>query len=141
MNSPARAAVSNLVNELVLIDDDKLTVEIVAWIVKKSPYQSTLFTNADEAMAYLKINTPKLLVVDFYMPQITGLEFITELHACTDLSRSSVFLCSAVSPSFEDSQLFASMNVKTLEKQLICDKKQLGALLEETLGPMAARTI
>ncbi|ASJ70394.1 response regulator [Granulosicoccus antarcticus] len=141
MNSPARAAVGNLVNELVLVDDDKLTVEIVSWIVKKSSYQSTLFTNADEALAYLRINTPKLLVVDFYMPQITGLEFITELHACSDLSRTSVYLCSAVSPSFEDSKLLASMNVQTLEKQLICDRKQLGVLLEEKLEIIPAKII
>lgn len=134
MNSPAPVVANNLINELVLVDDDKLTVEIVSWIIKKTPHRSTLFTDAQEALAYLKLNTPRLLIVDFYMPQMTGPEFISELHACTDLSQTDVFLCSAVPPPAETHALLQSMNVSTLEKHQICDRVGLGLLLEEKLG-------
>ncbi len=132
------SAVIHPLNELVLVDDDKLTVEIVSWIVRKTSFTSKLFTDTREAMAYLKVNTPKLLVVDFYMPCMTGLEFLSELHACTDLSQSAVFLCSAVPPPKSSGQMFAAMNVDILEKQQICDKKHLGLLLEQYLEPSAA---
>ena len=122
-------------NELVLVDDDKLTVEIVSWIVRKTDFTSKLFTDTEVAMAYLKVNTPKLLVVDFYMPRMTGLEFLSELHTCRDLSQSAVFLCSAVPPPQSSSEKFAALNVDILEKQQICDKTLLGMLLEKYLEP------
>ena len=140
MSSPApmSAAVIQPLNELVLLDDDKLTVEIVSWILRKTSFTSKLFTDTEEALAYLKVNTPRLLVVDFYMPCMTGLEFISELHACTDLSQSAVFLCSAIPPPKSSSEKFAAMNVDILEKQQICDKTQLDLLLEKYLEPSAA---
>lgn len=121
-------------NEWVLVDDDLLTVEIVSWIVGKSDHRSRLFVNPDEALHYLKENTPRLLVVDFYMPRITGLDFISELHGNTDLSQTQIFLCSAVSPPKGSEALISSMNVAILEKQLICDRAQLSALLDRYLG-------
>lgn len=138
MNSPAStpSAANRPVNELVLVDDDKLTIEIVSWIIRKSNFSSKLFTDTDEAMAYLKVNTPRLLVVDFYMPCMTGLEFLSELHACTNLSQSAVFLCSAVPPPRSSGELFTAMNVEILEKQLICDKVRLSRLLEQHLEPI-----
>ena len=140
MSSPApmHSPVLHPLNELVLIDDDKLTVEIVSWILRKTSFASKLFTDTGQAMAYLKVNTPKLLIVDFYMPCMTGLEFLTELHTCTDLSQSSVFLCSAVPPPGSSTDLFAAMSVDILEKQQICDKQQLVMLLEKYLEPCAA---
>lgn len=132
------AAVSQPRNELVLLDDDKLTIEIVSWIVRKTSFASTLFTDTEVALAYLKSNTPRLLIVDFYMPCMTGLEFLSELHACTDLSQSAVFLCSAVPPPKSSGERFAAMNVDILEKQQICDKTRLGMLLEQYLEPGAA---
>ncbi len=133
-----QSAVIQPVNELVLLDDDKLTVEIVSWILRKTSFASKLFMDNGEAMAYLKVKTPRLLVVDFYMPCMTGLEFLSELHACTDLSQSAVFLCSAVPPPESSGESFAAMSVDILEKQQICDKKQLGMLLEKYLEPCAA---
>ena len=133
--APMPSAVIHPLNELVLVDDDKLTVEIVSWIVKKTGFTSKLFTDTEVAMAYLKVNTPKLLVVDFYMPRMTGLEFLSELHTCTDLSQSAVFLCSAVPPPPSSSDRFAALSVDILEKQQICDKKLLGLLLEKHLEP------
>ena len=132
---PVSRTVSHPLNEFVLLDDDKLTVEIVSWILRKTSFASTLFTDTEAAMAYLKVNTPKLLVVDLYMPCMTGLEFLSELHECTDLSQSTVFLCSAVPPPKSSTEKFAAMSVNILEKQQICDKARLAQLLEKYLEP------
>ncbi len=139
MNSPASTLSADIppLNELVLVDDDKLTVEIVSWIVRKTGFSSKLFTDTEQAMAYLKSNTPKLLVVDFYMPCMSGLEFLIELNSCTDLSQSAVFLCSAVPPSKSSGVEFAAMSIEILDKQQICDKTLLGTLLEKYLEPCA----
>ena len=141
MNSPASTPSADVrpLNELVLVDDDKLTVEIVSWLVRKTGFTSKLFTDTEEAMAYLKSNTPKLLVVDYYMPCKSGLEFLSELNTCTDLSQSAVFLCSAVAPPESSGVKLAAMSVDILEKQQICDKTLLGTLLEKYLEPGATQ--
>lgn len=135
MNVAAAALVEEayLANELVLVDDDKLTVEIVSWIVGKSPHSARLFVDASEALHYLKSSTPRLLVVDFYMPGMTGLDFIRELHESLDMSQVKVFLCSAVSPPGMSGAQFAAMGVEILEKQLICDRVEMVRLLDTYL--------
>ncbi|NND92665.1 MAG: response regulator [Granulosicoccus sp.] len=120
-------------NEFVFVDDDKLTIEIVSWIVRKTEHRSTLFMDAREALAYLKKSPPRLLIVDYYMPGMTGLEFLNELNDATDLSHTRVFLCSAVNPSRANNTQFAAMNVGIIEKQLVCDKVRLINLLDEHL--------
>ncbi|MGQ7847800.1 response regulator [Granulosicoccus sp. 3-233] len=120
-------------NELVMVDDDALTVEIVSWIISKGHFQSRLFTQADEALAYLKTSTPRLLIVDYYMPEMTGLDFISELHDNSDLTQTQVYLCSAVRPPQGSGELFEAMNVDLLEKQHICDRLKLTELLDRHL--------
>ncbi len=129
-------AVSELMcpnNELVMVDDDALTVEIVSWILSKGQHRSCLFTQADKALEYLKSQTPRLLIVDYYMPEMTGLEFISELHGSTDLSKTQVYLCSAVRPPNGTGELFEIMNVALLEKQHLCDRQKLTEMLDTYL--------
>lgn len=129
-------AVSELMcpnNELVMVDDDALTVEIVSWILSKGQHRSCLFTQADKALEYLKSQTPRLLIVDYYMPEMTGLEFISELHGSTDLSKTQVYLCSAVRPPNGTGELFENMNVALLEKQHLCDRQKLTEMLDTYL--------
>lgn len=121
------------VNELVLVDDDDLTIDIVSWIIGKGNHQSRLFTEAETALEYLKVNTPRLLIVDFYMPGMTGLDFISSLHDSSDLGQTQVYLCSAVVPPRGTEELFKAMNVGILDKQLICDRSRLTELLDTCL--------
>jgi len=120
-------------NEVVMVDDDALTVEIVSWILSKGSHRSCLFTQTDQALEYLKTNTPRLLIVDYYMPEMTGLEFLSELHGSTDLSKTQVYLCSAVRPPNGTDELFGNMNVQLLDKQHLCDRKKLTEVLDTYL--------
>lgn len=128
------ANVSCPLNELVLVDDDALTIEIVSWILKKGTHDSHLFTNTGEALSYLKLNTPRLLIVDFYMPEMTGLDFISDLYESTNLEHTKIYLCSAVRPPRDSVERFADMNVDMLDKQLICDRSKLTELLDRHLA-------
>jgi CheY-like chemotaxis protein len=119
--------------EFVFVDDDKLTLEIVSWITRKSTYSARLFMDAGEALAYLKKHPPALLIVDFYMPGLTGLEFIEELRSCVDLSQTATYLCSAVPPQGDVAALFDNLRVGILEKQVVCDRELLSDLLDQHL--------
>lgn len=123
------------VNELVLVDDDKLTLEIVSWITSKGPWQSRLFVDHDDALHHMSTSVPRLLVVDFYMPRMTGLDFVQLLHQRVDLSQTRTFLCSAMPPPDPTLQQFDRLGVKILEKQLICDRTEMTRLLDTHLLP------
>lgn len=117
----------------VFVDDDRLTVDMVSWIIRKSAHEAKLFTSASEALDYLMGSTPRLLVVDYYMPDMTGLEFISRLHDSDRLDGTQVYLCSAVRPPEAIREQFAALHATILEKQVVCDKRLLTEFLDRHL--------
>lgn len=116
--------------DVVVLDDDKLTLEIVSWILKPTTVSYKLFEDYHLAQSYLFESVPKLLIVDFYMPTGNGVDFIRELQSQSDLSRTTIFLCSAITPQLADEQTLQSLGASLLEKQVICDKTKLLNIIE-----------
>lgn len=131
MNQPEQKP--STANEMVLVDDDKLTLEIVSWISRKTAFTTHLFADHEEAYQHVCKQTPRLLVVDYYMPGLTGIEFVEQLSETIDLKDTSIFLCSAVAPRGLSEYAMAELNIHTLEKSVICDKLLLTELLEKHL--------
>ena len=65
--------------DLVVVDDDSLTLEIVALNLRKTSVCHELFQDPEQAMQYLITTMPGILIVDFYMPTINGVEFLDAL--------------------------------------------------------------
>lgn len=116
--------------DVVVIDDDNLTLEIVEWALRGSKTRHRLFTDADIAMTYLCESLPRILIVDYYMPRINGIEFIRQLGARVDLAFCSIYLCSSIEPGADQLQHLHELRIKTLDKTVICDRSLLTALLE-----------
>lgn len=131
MNQPEQQL--GVANEMVLVDDDKLTLEIVSWISRKTPFTTHLFADHEEAHQHVCQQPPKLLVVDYYMPGLTGIEFVEQLSESIALNDTAIFLCSAVAPRGLSEYAMAQLNIHTLEKSVICDKLLLTELLEKHL--------
>lgn len=120
--------------DLVLIDDDKLTIEIVSWILKDTEISNKLFTDSELARGYLNKHSASILVVDYYMPQINGFELISELLEHQALEHTSIFLCSAVTPYNESPVALERMGIQLLEKQAICDRETFLELISSNLS-------
>ena len=116
--------------DLVVVDDDKLTLEIVSWICRDTRTHFRLFGDPETAMEFLKHSLPSTLIVDYYMPQQNGLEFLEQLGSCCDLGNSNVFLCSAVTPPQRQLDQLKVLGTNVLDKSVICDKQALHALLD-----------
>lgn len=120
--------------DLVLIDDDKLTLEIVAWILRDTDFSHKLFIDHFIAAKCLEVVKPRMLIVDLFMPRINGIEFLQELEKSQNLMQTRLFLCSAIAPRSHEMKLMKKMGVEVLDKQKICNKVQLHNLLKMNLS-------
>ena len=65
---------------IVVVDDDKIVTSAFKTLLKVEGYNNGHFFNSPvEALKFLKENQPDLVISDFMMPDMNGLEFLTEV--------------------------------------------------------------
>ena len=116
--------------DVVLVDDDRLTLDIVSWNLRHSPVSYKFFQHPEQAMGYLACTTPRILIVDFYMPLINGMEFLEELSNKRDLGSCMIYLCSAVATSPQYVEKLHDIGATVLEKDQLCDKTGILKLVD-----------
>lgn len=61
---------------IVVVDDEPSIVRMCVQVLQSKGHTVKGFTRAEEALTHLGANPTDLLVVDYKMPEVTGLEFI-----------------------------------------------------------------
>ena len=65
--------------QIILVDDEKMVTSAFRTLLKVEGYKNiNCFNNPEEALEFLKENSPDIIVSDFLMPQMNGLEFLTQ---------------------------------------------------------------
>ena len=66
-------------SRIILVDDEKMVTSAFKTLLKVEGYTNIeCFNDPQTAVEYLKSNTPDIVVSDFMMPKMNGLEFLTE---------------------------------------------------------------
>lgn len=66
-------------SKIVVVDDEKMVTSAFKALFKVEGYSDIhLFNNPNDAVEFLKENKPDLIISDFMMPEMNGLEFLTE---------------------------------------------------------------
>lgn len=66
-------------SKIVVVDDEKMVTSAFKALFKVEGYSDIhLFNNPNEAVEFLRENKPDLIISDFMMPEMNGLEFLTE---------------------------------------------------------------
>lgn len=66
---------------ILLIDDTELNITLLQHLIKKIPeYQSVAFTNPVKALDWCRDNEPDLVVVDYMMPEMDGIQFTQQFR-------------------------------------------------------------
>ena len=129
--------------DLVVVDDDSLTLEIVALNLRKTSVCHELFQDPEQAMQYLIATTPGILIVDFYMPTINGVEFLDALCEQKELDDCRVYLCSAIPPQRKNLEKLRTLGATVLLKDQLFDKAGLLKIIDHSqaaaIGSIATR--
>jgi two-component system response regulator AtoC len=66
-------------NPIILIDDDLVFLKLTSQFLRKNGYQPEIFSNWKSAKAYLEKNKTELALVDLHLPEISGIQIISEM--------------------------------------------------------------
>jgi CheY-like chemotaxis protein len=65
--------------KILVVDDDASTRTLLELILSSGGHEITLLNDGREALAYLKTNTPELIVIDVNMPVLDGIEVCSRI--------------------------------------------------------------
>lgn len=66
--------------KIVVVDDEKIVTSAFSTLLKVEGFTDAhFFNNPNDAIEFLKNNTPDIVISDFLMPEMNGLEFLTEV--------------------------------------------------------------
>lgn len=82
---------------IVILDDEPVSLEVMKQLVAKLPEcDAHAFTEASAALIWCMNNTPDLVIVDYSMPALDGVEFTRRVRAIPNGRRTPVVMVSAV---------------------------------------------
>ena len=81
--------------KILVVDDDQLTRELIKTLLKKIP-TVTVYQSSDgvEALSMIEENKFDLLLLDLYMPRMSGAEFIENLKKSNQFESFPIVLMS-----------------------------------------------
>jgi two-component system chemotaxis response regulator CheY len=77
----------------LIVDDSRVIRKVARGILEKLGYKIAEAENGGEALAKCKSAMPDLILVDWNMPVMSGLEFVTALRALQTNLRPKVVFC------------------------------------------------
>ncbi|HET9999399.1 MAG TPA: response regulator [Ktedonobacteraceae bacterium] len=80
---------------LVVEDEETISDFIVRVLEEETPYKALAATNAKQAFALVDTVKPDLLMLDYQLPGINGLELFDRLHAMQGLEAVPALMFSA----------------------------------------------
>ncbi|WP_341225088.1 response regulator transcription factor [uncultured Arcticibacterium sp.] len=80
---------------IFLIEDDELLLKTVEYKLKKNGFSVETAKNGYDAIEYLKVNKPDLIVTDIMMPFINGLEIVSHVRNVLKSNTPIIVLSSA----------------------------------------------
>jgi len=82
---------------ILMVEDSRVSLEVYAQRLERRGYQMATAISAEEARVELENGVPDLILLDVFMPKVSGFEFVRELRADPKTSRVPIILISALS--------------------------------------------
>jgi diguanylate cyclase (GGDEF)-like protein len=81
---------------VLMVEDSRVSLEVYAQRLERRGYQVTTAISAEEARAELENGVPDLILLDVFMPKVSGFELLRELRSSPKTATVPVILISAL---------------------------------------------
>ena len=122
--------------KILVIDDESHIVRVIAAKLQNNGFDVSTTDNGEDAYKICCNQKPNLIVADFQMPCMTGIELAEKLHKKPQFSDIPVIILAAKDFEFNDGQLEKAGITECLNKPF--SPKELLACVENVLASSAA---
>ena len=81
---------------VLVVDDEETVCNVVCEILETLGFESHRAYSAADALSFLEINTPDLILTDVMMPDIDGLTLIYKIRCATESANVPIIVFSAI---------------------------------------------
>ncbi|MCX8096263.1 MAG: response regulator [Spirochaetes bacterium] len=118
---------------VLLVEDNPLNIRLFYDTLSMKGYEVTVARNGNEALEVLKNITPDIIVLDLYMPGMSGFRFANTISK--DLKYSSIpIIVVSASSSVYDVKEMASYNIKAYLVKPVAPTKLLETIKKVIIG-------
>ncbi|MGZ5234391.1 MAG: response regulator, partial [Burkholderiales bacterium] len=98
--------------EIVIVDDEPVSLAVLKQLVGKLPdCKARAFAHASAALAWCDSNDPDVVIVDYMMPGLNGIEFTRRLRAVEGRADTPLLMVTAnAEVKVRDSALESGIN-------------------------------
>lgn len=100
-SAPQNQAAAARVPHCLLVDDSRMIRKVSRRIISDLGYHVDEAENGEEALNKCKIAMPDLIILDWDMPVMTGLEFLVALRQKPATKRPKVVFCTTKKDTFD----------------------------------------
>lgn len=86
---------SHATHTILIAEDNEVTSRVLRFNLERGGYEVRVAQDGQEALEFLAEQGADLLITDFQMPRLSGLELIAQLRESNPPSVIPIFLCSA----------------------------------------------
>ena len=116
--------------DFVVIDDDALTLELLCRRLRRADCTVECFTDTGDASRYLRAFDARVVLVDYRMPRVDGLDFLQDVLAENLVSQEHAYVCSATDLPEKARDVAQQLGVCALNKEIYRDVDRLLALID-----------
>ena len=91
---------------ILIVEDDEDVRALIAHKLRRAGHEVSEAADGEQGLAAARASTPDLMVLDWMMPKLTGIEACAQIRADTDLPQPRILLLTAKS---QDSDIALAM--------------------------------
>ena len=90
-------------NQIILVveDDDSIGTLLIDALSQETLYDAILVTDGQQALQIMQVYKPSLVITDYCLPRMNGIELYDHVHASADLADVPTIIMSAYMPEEE----------------------------------------
>ena len=119
--------------KILVVDDAEFFQKLYATELIKAGFEVEVASNGDEAVTMAQAGHPKLILMDYVMPQATGGEALKKIKEDDDIKHTPVVMLTSISADIKGEDLLLQGAVAYLVKDEVTPQEVV-AKVEEILG-------